>query len=56
MNVDLEGSGASKLYVFVQKELKVDLSGASRCEYIGPDEIVLKSIDVTGASSLKKVQ
>ena len=56
VNVDLEGSGASKLYVFVQKELKVDLSGASRCEYIGPDEIVLKSIDVTGASSLKKVQ
>ena len=56
VNVELDGSGASKLYVFVQKELKVDLSGASRCEYIGPDEIVLKSIDVTGASSLKKVQ
>ncbi|MBR5056307.1 MAG: DUF2807 domain-containing protein [Bacteroidales bacterium] len=55
-NVDVDGSGASKIFIFVERELKVDLSGASKCEYIGPDEIILRSIDITGASALKKVQ
>ena len=54
--VDVDASGASKASVFVERELKVDLSGASRCDYIGPENLMLKVDSITGASSLKKVK
>lgn len=54
--VDVDCSGASKSYVFVERELKVELSGASKCEYIAPEGVLLRSIYVSGASSLKKVR
>lgn len=54
--VDVECNGASKAYVYVEKMLKVDLSGASRCEYIAPEGVDLRVDSVTGASTLKRVQ
>ena len=54
--VEVDGSGASKLYVYAEQELEVDLSGASKCEYIAPDNVILKKVDVSGASALRRVQ
>lgn len=51
----VEMSGASSARVFVQNQLSVDLSGASKCQYKGADGLQLVDMDVDRASSLKKL-
>ena len=53
---DVECSGASKAYIYVEQRLKVNLSGASKCEYIAAEGVDLRVDSVTGASTLKRVQ
>jgi len=54
--MDLEADGASKAIVNVTETLKVDLSGAAKCEYIGPEDINLRVDNISGASTLKRVK
>lgn len=54
--MDLEADGASKALVCVQKTLKVDLSGAAKCEYIGPEDLNLRIDSISGASTLRRVK
>lgn len=54
--LEVEASGASRALVFVQNTLKVDLSGASKCEYIGPEEVNVRIDGISGASSLRRIK
>lgn len=54
--MDLEADGASKAIVCVQETLKVDLSGAAKCEYIGPEDVNLRIDSISGASTLRRVR
>ena len=54
-NVSVDASGASRALVNAQKILKVELSGASKCEYIGPEELNLRIDSISGASTLKRL-
>ena len=52
--VDIDASGASKAVIYVLEKLKVELSGASSCQYSCPGEIAMDIRSISGASSLKK--
>lgn len=54
--MEIEASGASRALVFVQNTLKVDLSGASKCEYLGPEEVNVRIDGISGASSLRRIR
>ena len=49
---NLELSGASKAELTVEKELTIEASGVSHCNYKGNP--IIRKMDITGASSLKK--
>lgn len=53
--ISVEASGASRALVYVKDTLKVELSGASKCEYIGPEDVNLRVDSISGASTLKRV-
>lgn len=50
----LESSGASKAVMHVEKELLVDLSGASKVSYYGKPEILKE--DISGAGKLNRLR
>lgn len=54
--VSIDASGASRALVCVRNTLKVELSGASKCEYIGPEDVNLRIDNISGASTLKRIR
>ncbi|MBQ0025051.1 MAG: DUF2807 domain-containing protein [Bacteroidales bacterium] len=54
--VKIDQGGASKSVIYVTQNLMVEIGGASRCEYFAPDDVRLSSVNVTGASTLKKAK
>lgn len=54
-NVNALVSGASNATIKVSEKLDVSVSGASRLEYIGSSNLVIGEVNITGASTFKKV-